>query len=119
MKVSLNYNYDISGASYLDTGVNYNKEKITNGNWYYPHRYKTVPGFGAIPDYPFKGSTSLGGCDGFVVNKGITAVALRFGACNNGAIDGVRALNVIVTASNVSWDIGAAILLLPPVSVAA
>ena len=119
MKVSLNYNYDISGASYLDTGVNYNKEEITNGNWYYPHRYKTVPGFGAIPDYPFKGSTSLGGCDGFIVNKGITAVALRFGACNDGARDGVRALSVGIPASYATWDFGAAILLLPPVSVAA
>ena len=119
MKVSLNYNYDISGASYLDTGVNYNKEEITNGNWYYPHRYKTVPGFGAIPDYPFKGSTSLGGCDGFIVNKGITAVALRFGGCDHGAVGGVRALDVNVAASPADWGFGAAILLLPPVSVAA
>ena len=37
------------------------------------------------------------------------AVALRFGNCNNGAIGGVRALNVNNTASNANWNIGAAL----------
>lgn len=40
------------------------------------------------------------------------AVALRFGNCNNGAIDGLRALNVNNTAANANWNIGAAFIYL-------
>lgn len=119
LKVSKNYAYDLTGASYLDTGVDYNKEEINNGDWYYPHRFQTIPGFGAIGVYPFKGSSSTGGCDGFVVNKGITAVALRFGLCNSGLSDGPRALGLDLTAAGANWSFGAAVLLLPPVGVAA
>ena len=92
---------------------------VEDANWHYPHRYKTVAGFGAVPDFPFKGSTSTGGCDGFIVNRGIVAVGLRFGGCSVGAFDGPRALSLDSTATNAYWDLGAAVLLLPPVGVAA
>jgi hypothetical protein len=47
------------------------------------------------------------------------AVALRFGGCNNGTSDGLRCLHVGNTAGDANWSIGAAVLLLPPVGVAA
>jgi len=40
------------------------------------------------------------------------AVALRFGNCNNGANDGLRALNLNNTATNANWNIGAAFIYL-------
>ena len=53
------------------------------------------------------------------VNTGITAVALRFGACHYGLSAGPRALALSHPVGDASWGIGAAILLLPPVGVAA
>lgn len=113
LKVSKNYAYDLSGASYSDSGIDFGE--VTDTNWHYPHHYQTIPKFGAVGTYPFNGSTSTGGCDGFIVNITITAVALRFGACHSGLIDGPRALYLNYTATNASWDVGVALLLLPPV----
>jgi len=122
-KVSKNYAYDITGATYHDTGISLPKVLKEDGSQntgiFYPHKYQTVPGFGAVPVHPCKGSTSTGGCDGLWQNVEITAVALRFGDCNNGTIDGLRCLTVNDTATNADWAFGAAILLLPPVGVAA
>ena len=117
LKVSKNYAYDLTGASYSDTGIEY--DEVEDTSWNYSHRFQTIPGFGAIGVYPFKGSTSTGGCDGFIVNKGIVAVALRFGACHNGLHDGPRALNLTSPATTADWSVGVAVLLLPPVGVAA
>ena len=118
LKVSKNYTYDLTGATYADTGVTYTDAAIVNETWYYPHKYQAVPGFGAVPAYPFRGSTSTGGCDGFIVNKTISAVGLRFGYCNAGALDGPRALYLNAPATFADWYFGAADLLLPPVGVA-
>ncbi len=63
------------------------------------------------------GSTSTGGCDGLWQNVEIVAFALRFGYCHYGTNDG-RYLNVNYTAGHAYWGI-AAVLLLPPVGVAA
>lgn len=118
--VSKNYTYDIStpSSTYAATGIDYTS--VGDTSWHYPHRYRSVSGFGNVPDEPpYNGSTALGGCDGFIVNAGITAVALRFGACDYGAIDGLRALDLDCTAASAYWDIGAAILLLPPAGVSA
>lgn len=122
-KVSKNYAYDLTGATYHDTGISLPKVLKEDGSQntgiFYPHKYQTVPGFGAVPVHPCKGSTSTGGCDGLWQNVEITAVALRFGDCRNGTLDGLRSLNVRTTATHAHWSIGAAILLLPPVGVAA
>jgi len=122
-KVSKNYAYDITGATYHDTGISLPKVLKEDGSQntgiFYPHKYQTVPGFGAVPVHPCKGSTSTGGCDGLWQNVEITAVARRFGDCNNGTDDGLRCLTVNITATHADWNIGAAILLLPPVGVAA
>lgn len=122
-KVSKNYAYDLTGATYHDTGISLPKvlkdDGTQNTGIFYPHKYQTVPGFGVVPVHPCKGSTSTGGCDGLWQNVEITAVARRFGDCSNGADDGLRYLNVHSTATAAGWNIGAAILLLPPVGVAA
>lgn len=120
VKVSKNYNYDLTGAAYEDAGITHGK--INDNAAYgpvYAHIFRTIGGFGALPAAPYKGSTALGGCDGMWVNTGITAVALRFGDCHNGLYAGPRALALNATAGNAGWTIGAAILLLPPVGVAA
>ena len=120
VKVSKNYNYDLTGAAYEDAGITHGK--INDNAAYgpvYAHIFRTIGGFGALPAAPYKGSTALGGCDGMWVNTGITAVALRFGHCNDGLAAGPRALALDGTAGNAYWAVGAAILLLPPVGVAA
>lgn len=122
-KVSKNYAYDLTGATYHDTGISLPKilkeDGSQNTGIFYPHKYQTVPGFGAVPVHPCKGSTSTGGCDGLWQNCDITAVARRFGGCDRGTGDGLRYLNVNHAATDAGWGIGAAILLLPPVGVAA
>ena len=116
-KVSKNYTYDVTGAKYQDTGISLPKMFESDGSTqkygiFYPHKYQTVPGFGAVPVHPCKGSTSTGGCDGLWQNVEIVAVALRFGNCNNGTNDGLRYLNVNNTAGNANWNIGAALFYL-------
>lgn len=123
-KVSKNYEYDLTRAKYQDTGISLPKVLNEDGETqktgiFYPHKYQTVPGFGVVPVHPCKGSTSTGGCDGLWQNVEITAVALRFGYCTTGTTAGVRCLAVSNSATHAYWLIGAAILLLPPVGVAA
>ena len=120
VKVSKNYNYDLTGAAYEDAGITHGK--INDNAAYgpvYAHIFRTIGGFGALPAAPYKGSTALGGCDGMWVNTGITAGALRFGSCNDGLAAGPRALDLSITAGSAYWACGAAILRLPPVGVAA
>lgn len=121
VRVSKNYAYDITGASYSDTGINVENREEGSG-WNYPHKYQTVPGYGAVPVAPYNGTTSTGGCDGLYRHesqKTITAVALRFGVCGGGRAGGPRARGWDSAAAYAAWGFGAAILLLPPVGVAA
>lgn len=121
VRVSKNYAYDITGASYSDTGINVENREEGSG-WNYPHKYQTVPGYGAVPVAPYNGTTSTGGCDGLYRHesqKTITAVARRFGYCTNGRTAGPRARTWNTAAAYAYWNFGAAILLLPPVGVAA
>jgi hypothetical protein len=121
-KVSKNYTYDLTGETYIDTGITLPKilkdDGSENTGAFYPHKYQVVPGYGAVPVYPYKGSTSMGGCDALYQKTTITAVALRFGYCNHGSYAGARALILYNTAGNAGWACGAAALLLPPVGVA-
>lgn len=121
VRVSKNYAYDVTGASYADTGITAANRPGGNG-WDYPHKYQTVAGYGAVPVAPYSGSTSTGGCDGLYRHEnqsGITAVALRFGHCDNGRTAGPRARFWHYVAGTAYWGLGAAILLQPPVGVAA
>lgn len=119
VKVSKNYTYDLTGATYTDTGIN-----VPNGpgRWEYPLRYKTVPGYGSIPSIVFDGgSTATGSCDGLyrhASQASMTAVALRFGHCCDGLIVGLRLRWWADTSGGSVWNVSAAELLLPPVGVA-
>jgi len=111
VKVSKDYTYDPTGAAYDDTGI-----RVPNiGNWTYPLDYYPVKGYGSIPIAPYSGgSTSLGPCDGtYVANdqSSKTAVALRFGACDYGALGGVRARTWNDVASHPYWALGFALFL--------
>ncbi len=126
VKVSTNYKYDVTGASYLDTGIQVPNNLEWDGSHNalaYPSYYRTVPGYGAIPALEMKGgSTATGGCDGLWrkdPTQVFTAVALRFGDCYDGSGGGLRARYWNAAAAAAAWSIGAAILLLPPVGVAA
>ena len=105
-KVSPNYVYDLTGATYQATGLTF----PANAGWVYPHYYKTVPHYGSVPinDDGYNGSTSTGGCDGLYVNISGVRVAQRFSNCNNGLIAGPRCVNLNNEAGNANWNIGAA-----------
>lgn len=118
-KVSKNYEYDLTGGTYTDTGIDVPQPEAAS--WVYPHKYQTVQGFGHLPVYPYNGSSSTGGCDGLYRSASqstTTAAARRFGDCYTGSANGGRCLSVSSTASSPFWDIGSALLLLPPVGVA-
>lgn len=120
VKVSKNYAYDVTGATYDDTGITV--PAPASNSWSYPHKYQTIPGFGSFPVYPYKGSTSMGGCDGLyrsASQETFTAVALRFGDCHDGTLFGPRCVSVGLSATDAYWGLGAAVLLLPPVGVTA
>lgn len=120
LKVSKDYTYDLTAAAYEDTGIVI--EAPASSGWAYPNEYRAIPGYGGFPVAPYKGSTSTGGCDGLYRSASqatLVAVARRFGYCNVGANAGPRCVYVDLTATAATWAIGAAILLLPPVGVAA
>ena len=115
-KVSKNYAYDVTGATYHNTGIVL--PTTDQDKWDYPSHYTVVPGFGAVAIEPFNGSTVLGGCDGVYYHAEGTKVGLRFGRCNDGTATGPRCIALNNDAGWSGWDIGSAILLLPPVGVA-
>ena len=115
-KVSKNYTYDVTGATYHNTGIVL--PTTDQDKWDYPSHYTVVPGFGAVAIEPFNGSTVLGGCDGVYYHAEGTKVGLRFGYCHHGTDTGPRCINLTSDAGWSNWDLGSAILLLPPVGVA-
>lgn len=118
LKASKNYEYDVTAATYEDTGINYSN--VSDTSWHYPHKVIIIPDFGSVPDArQFKGSTTTGCCDGFVINTSITGVSRRFGTCAHGRLDGPRAVLLASTAADAYWNVGSSVLLLPPVGVAA
>lgn len=125
VKVSKNYTYDLTGATYSDTGIRVPNNMTWDSNHNalaYPTEYRTVPGYGAIPAGEMNGgSTATGGCDGLWrkdPTQTFTAVARRFGGCNAGLAAGPRARPWFNAAGNADWSVSAADLLLPPVGVA-
>ena len=111
VKVSKDYTYDPTGATYEDTGIT-----VPNiGNWTYPLNYYPVKGYGSIPIAPYSGgSTAEGPCDGtYIANdqSSQTAVSFRFGACAHGARGGVRARAWASVATTAYWHIGFALFL--------
>ena len=126
IKVSTDYKYDPTGATYTDTGI-VAPDNMTWGGSHnamdYPLEYRTVKGYGAVPGGLMKGgSTSTGGCDGLWrkdPKQAFVGVCRRFGDCGRGAFGGARARNWDDDAGS-AWGLaGASVLLDPPVGVAA
>lgn len=118
IKVSKYFNYDLTGATYFDTGIDFPNDGSTpTSGWKYPSVYKSVPEWGGVPILPGSGSTSLGGCDGVYMNASqltITAVSRRFAICIDGANGGPRARSWGNDAGASGWYDGAAPVLFPP-----
>lgn len=121
-KVSKNYTYDLTGATYFDTGIDLaridKQDESQNTGPFYPHLTSVIPGFGDVPVQPCNGSTALGLCDVMYQDVTSTRVGLRFGRCNDGRAGGPRALLLANVASHAAWAIGSSVLLFPPVGVA-
>ena len=107
IKVSPDYTYDLTGAKYLDTGVNLAK------NGYYATT-QVVKDFGAVPNDEIACSSATGYCDHTWVNAEIPAVSLRFGDCDGGANVGLWARTLHVVAADAWWIYGASKLLPAP-----
>lgn len=126
IKVSTDYKYDPTGATYTDTGIVVLDNMTWDGNHNamdYPLEYRTVKGYGAVPGGLMKGgSTSTGGCDGLWrkdPKQAFVGVCQRFGYCNYRADGGARARIWYDVAGSAGWIVGASVLLDPPVGVAA
>ena len=121
-KVSKNYTYDLTGATYFDTGIDLaridKQDESQNTGPFYPHLTNVIPGFGDVPVQPYNGSTALGLCDVMYQEVTITRVGLRFGYCSNGRAGGPRALDLFNGAGYAYWRLGSSVLLFPPVGVA-
>ena len=107
IKVSPDYTYDLTGETYLDTGV----DLAVNG---YYATTQVIKDFGAVPTDEITCSSATGYCDHTWVNAAITAVSLRFGDCNNGANDGLWARPLNSVAAPAWWNSGASKLLPAP-----
>lgn len=109
IKVSPDYKYDLSGATYIDTGVT-----LPANNYY--ATTEVVPGYGAVPRAEITCSTATGYCDHTWVNPAITAVSLRLAHCGNGLGGGLyaRAFNNVATSA--WWIYGASLLQPQPVT---
>lgn len=113
-KVSVNYTYDITGESYIDTGID--SETVDANKWLCPSVSTVVDKFGSIPIAPFGGSTDTGYCDGVrhPANKEITTVAQRFGRPGDTKYAGIASLNLEKNANEANWTDSASVLLRPP-----
>lgn len=113
--VSPYYKYDLTGDSYVKTGV-YVTPPSSN-NWVYPNKSVSVPHWGAIPVGPYSGSSTTGWADGqYTLATQLTdttvRVVLRFAYCSDGRAGGPRCMNLDAAASDTFWNIGASPLLL-------
>lgn len=104
--VSKNYTYDVTGATYINTGIT-----CQDQGW--ETKSAVATGFGRLP-VKAGGTDATGYCDHAWVNKGITAVCLRFADCSDGSHGGLFALGGLSSAGDAWWGCGAAPLLLPP-----
>ena len=115
-KVSKNYTYDVTGATYHNTGIV--RPTTDQDKWDYPSHYTVVPGFGAVAIEPFNGSTVLGGCDGvyYHCRRHKDGPTVRW--LQPWPPYGARCIHLSTDAGDAYWSIGSSILLLPPVGVA-
>lgn len=103
-KVSPDYKYDLTGDSYVNTGVT-----MTTNGYYATTKY--IEGFGDIATQDITCSDSTGYCDHTWVNNTITAVSIRFGGCVNGLGVGLWARDLGNLASDSWWSVGASLMI--------
>ena len=113
--VSPYYKYDLTGDSYVKTGVFVTPP--SSNNWVYPNKSVSIPHWGAEPVGPYSGSTTTGWADGqYTLANQLTdttvRVVLRFAGCASGRAGGLRAVYLALAASSTHWSIGASPLLL-------
>lgn len=99
-KVKLVPPYNLTGADFIDTGLN------APGEGYQKDTYMTE--WGRLPKTT-GGSSSTYLCDYFWMNATIVAVALVGGHCSNGALCGASSVRLSNTAGNAAWYIGASL----------
>lgn len=101
-KISTDYHYDVSGATYKDTGIDHGGEG-------YIKTFTPKDGF-LLPTV-VGGSTSTYYCDYTWLNADIVPVSLRFACCSHGADGGGFTLACLHAAGNSGWNDGAALML--------
>lgn len=101
-KISTDYHYDVTGATYTDTGIDH-------GDQGYIIAFTPKDGF-LLPT-TVGGSTSTYYCDHTWLNASIVAVSLRFANCNGGALGGDFALYCDNVAGDAWWADGSAVML--------
>lgn len=112
-KMSYNYNYDLSGSTYLSTGVILS----TSSAWWYPSHLIALADarLGSQQKQENTGSTSTGLCDaGPYGNASGTRVAGRLGDCDDDIGGGPVAMHLGDEASIANWNYGVGVILLPP-----
>ncbi len=107
IRVSPDYSYDLTGASYVDTGV----DLAATGEY---ATTQVIKDFGMVPTDEVTGSTATGYCDRTWVDASITAASLRFGSCREGLCDGLFARALASPTSRALWDCGVSKLLPAP-----
>ena len=105
--VSPDYTYDLTGATYLDTGV----DLAANG---YYATTRVIEDFGSVPTDELVCSSATGYCDHTWVNATILAVSLRFGSCTDGLGGGLFARTLYNVAADAWWGYAASKLLPAP-----
>ena len=103
-KVSKDYTFDSTGATYTNTG-----KTSPSGNGY-QKELTYVDGFGLVPK-SVGASTSTYYSEYYYINSSIVAVALSFGGCNSGRYAGFRALGCGSADGRSAWFIGCALFL--------
>lgn len=115
VKMSPNYNYDLSGDSYINTNIvlSYHENDIYSSS--------LIPlgdsRLGSMPKDENTGSSNTGLCDsgpsGSVSSVNI-AVSRRLGVCNSDLKDGPAAIFTKDSPTYTAWIIGVGVILLPP-----
>lgn len=112
-KMSPNYNYNLDGNGYIDTGITLS----TSPGWQYASHLIPLadPKLGSQPKQENTGSTTTGLCDGGPFGHASdTRIALRLGFCSYGLIDGPATLDLHSSVASANQYNGVGVILLPP-----
>jgi len=103
-KVSKDYTFDSTGATYTNTG------KTSPSDNDYQKELTYVDGFGLVPK-SVGASTSTYYSDNYYIGPSVVAVALSFGDCYHYRNSGFRCLDCYDAADVSAWSVGCALFL--------